>query len=103
MLAPAAPLESTAPASSAEEPAPSAEAPRTPLADPPNYRVVAGGSGANLRREPSTTAAVVQQLRDGAVVTNLDEQRAAGGITWRRVAEGTVDGWVSAELLVPER
>ena len=88
----------------ASEAAPTPEsASAAPRPDPPYFRIVAGGTGANLRSAPSTSAPIVQRLRDGAVVTNLDQQQTAEGLTWRRVAEGDVDGWIAAELLAPQR
>jgi hypothetical protein len=97
----AAPLEAVAPAPPAEEPAPATEPPRTALVDPPTYRVVAGGAGANLRGAPGTSAPVLQRVRDGAVVSNLDQQQTVDGQLWRRVADGNTEGWIAAELLVP--
>ena len=71
--------------------------------DPPFYRVDAGGPGANMRNAPSRTASIVREVRDGEVVTNLNQQQNAEGLTWRRVALGDVEGWVAAELLAPQR
>jgi hypothetical protein len=64
-------------------------------------RVVdAGGTGARLRAEPSTDAAIVTVLEEGARVADLSAETAAGGRTWRRVklADGSA-GWVDASLL----
>ena len=36
------------------------------------------------------------------LITNLDQEATADGLTWRRVAYGTIEGWVAAELLVPQ-
>jgi hypothetical protein len=91
-VAPAAPEEATA------TPEPAA---RPPAADPPAYRIVAGGAGANLRSAPSTSAPIVRRLRDGTIVTNLNQQQSGDGMTWRRVAENDAEGWVAAELLAP--
>jgi hypothetical protein len=96
-----APVQAAAPASPPEEPPPAAEPPRASLVDPPSYRVVAGGAGANLRGAPTTSGPVLQRVRDGAILTNLDEQRTGDGQLWRRVADGSTEGWVAAELLVP--
>lgn len=96
----AAPLEAVAPAPPAEE-SPATEPPRTALVDPPTYRVVAGGTGANLRGAPSTSGPVIQRVGDGRTVTNLDQQTTADGQLWRRVADGNTEGWIAAELLVP--
>ena len=90
----------TATAAAAPTAAPSA----TPqLPDPPYWRVSASGEGANMRQSPSRTAPVAKELRDGSVVDNLDEQRTADGLSWRHVKDGDADGWVAAELLVPQR
>ena len=94
-----APVEAVIPPAPLEEPAAASEAPRAPGADPPTYRVVAGGAGANLRSAPSTSAQVVRTVRDGAVLNNLNQQQTAEGLTWRRVAEGDAEGWIAAELL----
>jgi hypothetical protein len=84
--------------------APTAAPSATPqLPDPPWWRISASGEGANMRQTPSRTAPVVKELRDGAVVDNLDEQRTADGLSWRHVKDGDADGWVAAELLVPQR
>ncbi len=105
---PASPVTASAPAAvpsdaSATEPAedasPAAEPARPGLADPPSFQVVAGGTGANLRSSPSTTAPVVEQVRDGAIVTNLDQQQSAEGMTWQRVADGSAEGWIASDLL----
>jgi len=73
----------------------------TPGTDPPYWRVV-GNDGANLRGAPSRTASIVRELPKGEVVTNLDQKATADGLTWRRVAYGTIEGWVAAELLMPQ-
>ena len=82
------------------------DAPETgvaPSVRPPWWRVSAGGEGANMRQSPSRTAPVVKELKDGAVVDNLDEQRTADGLSWRHVKDGDAEGWVAAELLVAQR
>jgi hypothetical protein len=81
------------------------EAPATtppPGPEPPYWRVV-GADGANLREAPSQTANIVRELSKAEVVTNLDQEATAEGLTWRRVASGTVEGWVAAALLAPQR
>jgi hypothetical protein len=72
-----------------------------PGADPPYWRVV-GNDGANMRGSPSRTASIVRELPKAEVVTNLDQETTADGLTWRRVAYGTIEGWVAAELLMPQ-
>ena len=54
-----------------------------------------------MRGAPSTSGPVLRQVRDGAILSNLDEQRTGDGQLWRRVADGNTEGWVAAELLVP--
>jgi hypothetical protein len=68
---------------------------------PPYWRVV-GEDGANLREAPSPAAGIVRELPRAEVVTNLDEEATADGLTWRHVAYGTVEGWVAAALLAPQ-
>jgi hypothetical protein len=102
----AAPTATVAPTAtevptSAEAPPPAAEPGRPGAAGLPDYRVAAGGDGANLRSAPSRTADVVVSVRDGTVLTNLDQQQTADGLLWRKVASGNVEGWVAAELLSP--
>jgi hypothetical protein len=72
-----------------------------PGPEPPYWRVV-GQEGANLREAPSRTANIVRELLRAQVVTNLDQEATAEGLTWRRVAYGTVEGWVAAALLAPQ-
>ena len=96
----AAPAPTAAPTPE-EAPPPVADPARAGAVDPPNYRVTADGDGANLRGAPSRSAPVVTSVRDGAVLTNRDEQQTADGLLWRRVADGNLDGWVAAELLTP--
>lgn len=72
-----------------------------PEASPPYWRVV-GSDGANLRGAPSQTASIVRELPKAEVVTNLDQEATADGRTWRRVAYGSIEGWVAAELLAPQ-
>ncbi len=71
-------------------------------ADPPYWRVTSGGSKVNLRDGPSRSASVVLELPDGEVITNLDEQLVADGLAWQRVAYGPIEGWIAAELIVPQ-
>ncbi|HLH25714.1 MAG TPA: SH3 domain-containing protein [Chloroflexota bacterium] len=73
-----------------------------PGPEPPYWRIV-GEDGANLREAPSQTASILRELPKAEVVTNLDQEVAAEGLTWRRVAYGTVEGWIAAALLAPQR
>jgi len=72
-----------------------------PGPQPPYWRVM-GEDGANLREAPSRTASIVRELPVAEVVTNLDQEATTDGLTWRRVAYGTVEGWIAATLLVPQ-
>ncbi|MGE3912616.1 MAG: cellulase family glycosylhydrolase [Chloroflexota bacterium] len=65
-----------------------------------------GGTGANLRTDPSPDARVVAILLDDTTVEVVGEDVRAGGVTWKKVRTtgSTVDGvtgWVSAQYLVP--
>lgn len=50
----------------------------------------------NVRSEPSTDGAVLDQFRLGAVLTLVGRQKDATGRTWYQVAEG---GWVAGEFV----
>jgi hypothetical protein len=71
-------------------------------AEPPYWRVM-GNDGANLRGAPSRTARILRELPKAEVVTNLDQEATGDGLTWRRVAHGTIEGCIAAELLVSKR
>jgi murein DD-endopeptidase MepM/ murein hydrolase activator NlpD len=64
---------------------------------PGRYRVAkTDGSGLNLRREPSTGAAVVRLLAEGAMVERQDR-------AWRPVRDpaGGATGWAAEQFLIP--
>ena len=94
----AAPLANAAPAKSSAPPGTSALRGATS-----GQRVVhADGAGARLRAEPSTEAKILGVLPDGARVTELGGEVAAGGRTWRRVGgPGGSPAWIASELLRP--
>ena len=71
-------------------------------ADRKTRLVDAGGAGARLRAAPSTEAATVGLVADGARLTDLGATATASGRTWRRVADarGTT-AWIADELLRP--
>jgi hypothetical protein len=71
-------------------------------ADPPYWRVVAP-DGVRMRASPGTNTEIIQVLRNGEVVTNLDQRQTVGGLPWQRVALGSTEGWVDAEYLAPQR
>ena len=63
------------------------------------------GQGLNLRAEPSTEAARVKGVREGAELEEIGPARQAGGRSWRSVrdpSDGT-SGWAAAEFLAPVR
>jgi peptidoglycan/xylan/chitin deacetylase (PgdA/CDA1 family)/uncharacterized protein YraI len=85
-----------------------APSPSTPVAAPapanPNAWHVAGtgGTGANVREDPSTSATVLAVLPDGAEVQPLDGPVEADGLHWLEVlTPANVRGWVAADLLQP--
>ena len=59
-----------------------------------------GGSGANLRERPSSTAPIVKTAPEGGLLQVVGEDQQAEGRTWRNVrdADGS-QGWVAAELV----
>lgn len=86
-------------------PAPPAAKPaEKPVAATSTQRVRVAGAGAdgvNMRTEPSTTAARVKLLRDGAQLEIVGEDRQADGRTWRNVKDGAdgATGWIAAEFV----
>jgi hypothetical protein len=61
------------------------------------------GQGANLRQRPSTTAPVLRTLPEGTVVEVIGGETNAEGRAWRNIRDQAgANGWVAAELLVPE-
>jgi hypothetical protein len=52
------------------------------------------GQGANLRREPDTSAERIKVLGEGSDVTSAEH-------AWRRVSSGADRGWLAVELLAP--
>lgn len=93
---------SPAAASPTPIPPPGAAASPTPAA-PERVRVAnTGGTGANMRTEPATTAALVRSLRDGTELDVIGPDRDADGRRWRNVRDRTdnsTSGWVVAEFL----
>jgi hypothetical protein len=93
----------------AASPSPAAQ-PGTVAASPspaqPVARMKVGnteGQGANLRQRPSATAPVLRTLPEGAVVEVIGAETNAEGRSWRNVRDQAgANGWVAAELLVPE-
>ena len=83
-----------------DAPTPSVTAAATP--SPPYWRITSGGGNVNMRAAPSRTAPIVREMPDNEVVTNLDQRQTADGLTWQRVAFGTLEGWIDAALLVPQ-
>ncbi|MFN0070454.1 MAG: SH3 domain-containing protein [Chloroflexota bacterium] len=61
-----------------------------------------GGSGANLRGEPSPQSERIKLLLDGALVDLVDPGQEIAGTVWREIRDETgATGWISAEFLVP--
>jgi peptidoglycan/xylan/chitin deacetylase (PgdA/CDA1 family) len=95
-------------ASPAPSPPITAPSPGTPVATPapsdPNAWHVAGtgGTGANVREKPSTSATVLAVLPDGTEVQPTDGPVEADGLRWLEVlTPANVRGWVAADLLQP--
>jgi heme/copper-type cytochrome/quinol oxidase subunit 2 len=59
------------------------------------------GAGLNLRAEPSTTAQLVVNVKDGVALTVLEGPEEAGGYVWWKLqtADGQ-EGWGAANWLV---
>jgi uncharacterized protein YraI len=54
----------------------------------------------NLRAEPGRSAAVVDQLAEGAIVEPLGPAQDADGLTWLQVrADGGTEGWAATTFL----
>jgi hypothetical protein len=79
--------------------------PAASLALPPLQRLRVGntgGSGANLRQEPSVQAERVELVPDGALVDLVDPGRDVAGTIWREVrTDSGATGWIAAEFLSP--
>jgi SH3-like domain-containing protein len=74
----------------------------TPAAgEVPRARVVnTDGQGANLRREPSSSAQRIAVIREGSTVEIIGPDQVAEGTRWRNVrGQAGEAGWVLAELL----
>ena len=63
-------------------------------------RIVQAGEGyANLRNEPSTEIASLQQVPNGTSVNILSEQTNSSGQLWYKVEVNDQVGWIYSELL----
>lgn len=59
-----------------------------------------GGSGANIRANPSASAPVVRQVADGTVLEVIGQDQASEGRFWRNVREPAGGaGWIASELV----
>jgi hypothetical protein len=58
-----------------------------------------GGSGANMRKDASTSGAIVATLADGAQLTITGDSKKADGYTWWPVSGSDGDGWVVEDFL----
>ena len=95
-LAPTAQKKPAATAASTTTSAPTSSSPR--LVKVANT----GGLGANLRSEPSTSAARIASLVEGAVLEVVGPDVQAEGRTWKNVKdEAGRTGWMAADFLVP--
>ena len=67
------------------------------------YMVAAVGErGLNVRETPSTTAAVIGSLKEGAVVGLVAGPRESEGRQWLQVRTDAVTGWVIAEAIAQQ-
>jgi hypothetical protein len=59
-----------------------------------------GGTGANLRVQPSRSATVIRSVPDGAHLTVIGYDETADGLLWRHVQtdDGT-SGWLAQEVV----
>jgi uncharacterized protein YgiM (DUF1202 family) len=93
------PGETPAPAETPSEgPAPDGEEP-TPA--PETVEVYGtGGTGANLRVQPSRSATVIRSVPDGDHLTVVGDDETADGISWRHVqADDGATGWLATEVV----
>jgi peptidoglycan/xylan/chitin deacetylase (PgdA/CDA1 family)/uncharacterized protein YraI len=97
------PTANMAPPPPSATPAPVAPAATPAPADPNAWHVAGtGGSGANVREEPSTNATVLAVLPDGTEVQPLGGPTEGDGMYWLKIrSEPNVQGWVAADLLQP--
>lgn len=83
-------------------PPPPTEAPAPPPQAVEKVRVTGtGADGLNLRAEPSSTAARVKTIRDGAELEIDGPDEQAGGRTWRKVRDPSdgAQGYAAADFL----
>lgn len=66
----------------------------TPVAEPAISEVVFATSTVNIRATPSSSAPIVGKLASGSSASGTEERDG-----WRRVAAGSVTGWVAARYL----
>ena len=61
------------------------------------------GQGANMRAEPSPSAALVRTIREGTELELIGAEREGGGRRWRNVRDPAsgATGWIVSELLDP--
>ncbi len=61
------------------------------------------GQGANMRSEPSPTAALVRTIKEGTELEVIGAEREGGGRRWRNVSDvaGGATGWIVTDLLEP--
>jgi hypothetical protein len=63
-----------------------------------------GGSGANVRERPGSTAPIAKTVPDGAILVVVGADQQVDGRGWRNVRDSEgISGWVAAELVEPAR
>jgi len=63
--------------------------------------IVTSGAGANIRQQPTTSAAVVTSQDDGTVLTITGNSQQADGLTWWPVQGDGYSGWIAEALISP--
>jgi len=90
------------PAAAGPAPTPTLPAP-PPGTIAPGAKVVitTSGAGANIRQEPTTSAAIVTSQDDGTVLTITGASRQANELTWWPVQGDGYAGWIAEALISP--
>jgi hypothetical protein len=82
------------------EPSPTPEPNPTPAQAVVPSTVDTGGANAMLRAGPSLEANIVERLPNGARVTELGQEIADGGRTWRQIQSPSGNsGWIDSSLV----
>ncbi len=80
-------------------PAPSAAPAPTTIGPGVQVIVNAPGDGANLRQEPSASAAVVRVVQNGTALAVTGASQSADGYVWWPVQGDGAIGWIAADLI----